>query len=87
MTDAVRGARELAADHAPAPGASIAWESPEAVIADDTLSAAQKRRFLEGWRDALAAHLGGHEVTAEDAEGEAELVRRIDGALTLLHSD
>lgn len=77
-------ARDIAADHAPAPGSSIAYESPEAVLADDTLSPGQKRRFLEAWREALRVHLAGDEVAAADVRGEAEMVARIDAILNTL---
>lgn len=78
--------RQIAGDHAPAAGASIAYESPEAVLADNTLAPAQKHRFLTEWRSALTAHLEGGEVADADARGEAELVGRIDRVLeTLSH--
>jgi hypothetical protein len=82
VTDQIRPdvARTVAVGQAPSDGVSIAYESPEAVLADDTLSAAQKGRFLDGWRAALAAHLAGDEVAAADTAGEADLVRRIDCA-------
>lgn len=82
--DAARG---IAADHAPAPGSSIAYESPEAVVADDTLLPGQKRRFLEAWRDALRVHLAGDEVAAADVRGEADMAARIDGLLETLARD
>lgn len=82
--DEVDTAREVAGDHVPAAGASIAWESPEAVLADETLEPAQKRRFLTEWRQVLTAHLASDEVAAHDVQGEEELVARIDRALETL---
>lgn len=80
----VERARQVAGDHVPAAGASIAYESPEAVLADDTLAPDQKRRFLTGWRQALADHLAGREVADADVGGEADLLARIDRALETL---
>jgi hypothetical protein len=77
-------ARDVAANHVSAVGGSIAYESPEAVLADDSLERSQKLRFLQEWREALADHLGGDEVAAEDAPAEAELKARIDRALETL---
>ena len=77
-------ARRIAGEHVPAPGASMAYGSPEAVQADETLSPAQKRRFLTAWRRVLADHLAGREITSTDADGEAELVARIDRVLEML---
>jgi hypothetical protein len=71
----------MAEDHAPAEGASIAWESPEAVLADDTLSAAQKRRLLSDWLATIDAHLDSDEIAAADEQGEATLAGRIRDAL------
>lgn len=82
--DEVDTARQVAGDHVPSAGASIAWESPEAVLADDTLGTAQKRRFLTEWQQVLVAHLAGDEVADHDVGGEADLVARIDRALETL---
>lgn len=82
--DGVDIARKVAGDHAPASGASIAYESPEAVLADDTLEPAQKRRFLTEWRQVLAGHVTGSEAAAADVRGEADMVARIDRGLETL---
>jgi hypothetical protein len=74
----------VASDSLPAVGGSLAYESPEAVLVDDTLDTSQKERFLREWREALADHLRGDEVAAEDVLAEADLKARIDLALERL---
>jgi hypothetical protein len=82
--DSVETARAVVGEALPSLGGSLGYESPEAVLADDTLAPSQKRRFLEDWRTLLCDHLAGNEVATADAPAEADLRARIDLVLQSL---
>ncbi len=73
---------------------SAYYHDPDAIVADDTLNLAQKKRFLAEWEQDLADHqtASGEGMTVQDAKGElseaadAELLRRVQHALKQLES-
>jgi hypothetical protein len=94
MTDRAAG-QETAADARPAaspaptaerpPGREpIAYESPEAVLADEGLDVEQKRRFLTAWADELRAHASEGTAAPDDARPEATLLERIRRTIATL---
>jgi hypothetical protein len=83
--DAADAARQDSLEHAPSRG-RVDRTDPETVVLDETLTADQKRRFLEGWRDGLMDRESGHRTKRQsgDEGGNTALIARIEAALERL---